>query len=287
MELFKYRAVNSNSLALLVDGDVFFSSPKDFNDPFDSRFVERDLRSPRERFEREREELRTDDGLLAIAYARVFERQVQQTHGRRKVYCLSETVDSVLMWSHYAESHRGICIILESHEAAGVSWLEFEGRSFNLSRHAVGTVSAEGKLDGGWKEIQAAPPTLHLAAHPVRYQEDSPSVINFHEGSDGRLRGVTFELVKHVDWAYEKERRIVVDEAMLGENPAQLVPEIITGIVFGLKTPKGDVARVMEAASRRKGQQPLKFFRMTPASEGAGLMRMAIPDVSEFVRTME
>jgi len=100
-ELFKYRVVNEYTLSFLRTGAVYFSSPQELNDPFDVRFVEREHRA---------------GGV------------------KTRVYCLSEIVDSVLMWSHYADSHRGICVVLKAEERGEPWWIPFASSSINLAR---------------------------------------------------------------------------------------------------------------------------------------------------------
>ncbi len=126
-ELFKYRSVNEYTLAFLRSGAVFFSSPADFIDPYDMRFVDRELLEQKQRLERERRAQGTDAALLGVAMMNVFEREHREGGVKKVVYCVSEIVDSILMWSHYANYHRGICVVLEAEEKGKTWWIPFEG----------------------------------------------------------------------------------------------------------------------------------------------------------------
>lgn len=282
-EVFKYRAINEYTLSFLTEGAVYFSSPHDFNDPFDSKFVERDLSAQRARFERYWTSLEKQASMLGVASMRVFEEAMRARAHQSRIYCLSDVADSVLMWSHYSESHRGICVILEAEEEAGFLWLRFRGRSFDYSGDQLtrsGTNDTIEKLG----TLVATPHTIRLPTHPVRYQEEAPGLFHFYDGPDGIPRAVTFELVKHRDWGYEKERRIVVDESKLVENPAYLEPDAIVGVVFGLKTPKSDARRVVETIEACEPHRCIRYFKMIAGPDGVGLQRVQIARIAEFVR---
>ncbi len=281
-ELFKYRAITDTTLSFLRSGDVYFSSPEELNDPFDCRYVNRDLSEEWDRFERERMS-GNDADRLSVAEARRFERSLREGTQKTRIYCLSEAVDSVLMWSHYSNSHRGICVCLKAEASAGFLSLPFEGRSFDLSGYA----SIRGRR-GRIKHIgdaPAAPSVVRLLANAVLYQDSAPGFFQFYTKDDGSVGGVTFELVKHASWTYERERRLVVNASMLRENPVHIDKEAISGIVFGLKTSLRDVALVLDAIRARLGSRSITYSRMVPATDGVGLTRVAIPDIDEYVST--
>ena len=53
--------------------------------------------------------LRTNDELLRKAVAK-FSTILATELSRRRIYCLTPFADNTLMWSHYAEDHKGICL---------------------------------------------------------------------------------------------------------------------------------------------------------------------------------
>lgn len=124
--LYKYQRVTPYSLQSLADETVWLSSPASFNDPFDCAInldrkkmaesvalaveiitqnseVEDSLQAPSVEYERAYTQLR--DGLRA---------EMQKIG----VLCLSETPNEILMWSHYAEYHKGFCIEYRVDEAS-------------------------------------------------------------------------------------------------------------------------------------------------------------------------
>jgi Protein of unknown function (DUF2971) len=89
------------------------------------------------------------------------------------VFCLSETHDNLLMWSHYAQSHTGVVI-----------------RFLSL------------------QEVDSP----IMTAQPVRYTTQIPrqrfaDLMDFNESLNGLLATIT--LTKGDVWAYEKEWRII------------------------------------------------------------------------------
>ena len=97
-----------------------------------------------------------------------------------RVLCVSEKNDNVVMWSHYASEHRGVCMRLQCIE----------------------------ELDN----------TL-LLAKPVTYQDSFPEFlsldkfVNYLTGEKlVSMSDLIFEIpyVKHVDWSYENEWRVHV-----------------------------------------------------------------------------
>lgn len=82
-----YRPINENTKSMLKQQYLWFSHPKNFNDPLDSRFYENAI---------------NDDGLKKLL-------------SKVRIRSLSniESSKASLLWSHYADSHKGIEIEYE------------------------------------------------------------------------------------------------------------------------------------------------------------------------------
>ena len=81
---FKYRSMENMNLRSLADNRIYLSRPKDFNDPFDCILYRQ----------------------MNYLDNKVFREVID----RIKAFCVSATNKSILMWSHYADSHKGFCI---------------------------------------------------------------------------------------------------------------------------------------------------------------------------------
>jgi len=126
---YKYRSLSGPSkewtIRILTDNKLYFSNPKHFNDPFDCRpiyslactndeyqsYITR-LVNSREPSPEGRREL-----LASFAKPGMRDKLVQNLEANQEasimdavgICSLSATPENVLMWSHYADEHRGIC----------------------------------------------------------------------------------------------------------------------------------------------------------------------------------
>lgn len=147
--LYKYRTVNEYSIQNLRDDTLWLTRAEYFNDPFDCATMEYyadadeyafDIASVEETsiqlmaelygqgeidkdvFERSQERhLTTDHGMDMLRA--IHNKKVNIWRRRGWIGCLSEIKDSILMWSYYANSHKGFCIeynTLEMYERPGI-----------------------------------------------------------------------------------------------------------------------------------------------------------------------
>lgn len=138
-KLYKYRPFSVLSLRMITEAEVFYAQPKTFNDPLDCNpsfeadigrlELERTLyRLLRARMSKEaawkdidynrymstehgdfKTEPEVDLGLARnVAYQ--VENEIKRQLGTKGVLSFSQTWRSGLMWSHYADEHRGFCI---------------------------------------------------------------------------------------------------------------------------------------------------------------------------------
>jgi hypothetical protein len=125
MPEFLYRYDTSESaVKILRDGTLMFSSRRRFNDPFDCR-VRPTFDGSREQFAlylaKRREPNASPDRLRSMVREvieritpeacegvyRLWETNILDNSG---IICLSEVRDDILMWSHYPEQHKGVCL---------------------------------------------------------------------------------------------------------------------------------------------------------------------------------
>jgi hypothetical protein len=129
--LYKYRSLSGDALRrverIFAHNELFFSRPSDLNDPFDcspitnldapletkkaylsALFKDRfpDLTRP-ERLARVRNALKESDKKERQV---ALEQSLSQTFDSAGVLSLSAKPDHILMWAHYADAHRGICL---------------------------------------------------------------------------------------------------------------------------------------------------------------------------------
>ena len=153
-KLYKYRGFCERTKELLTSKTLWVPTADRLNDPFEFGFQ---LQS------NEVNGTRIDSGSLANA------REEMKKYG---VLCLSERNDNILMWSHYAASHQGLC-------------LEFERNSENSL--------------GNWD-----------TCYPVIYDEKLPSFMPLElEDKKSVAKVLT---TKAAAWRYEAEWRLLTME---------------------------------------------------------------------------
>ncbi|WP_442496838.1 DUF2971 domain-containing protein [Methylobacter sp. sgz302048] len=145
--LYKYRAFNVGTLRLLSEAEAYYASPTAFNDPLDSsptiqidtdyqaleKLLYRMLSQSvgKEHAAREINNHRymsTELGDYKVSseaeayYMRLLASNVKdllyEEFGKRGVLSLAEKWNCPLMWSHYADEHRGLCVEYDLSETA-------------------------------------------------------------------------------------------------------------------------------------------------------------------------
>lgn len=155
----------------LLDGRLVLSSPSRFNDPFDSRL---NLNHSDLTGDEAQKKIETRGPLVGetsdaeLVSIEAFNREC--IYKEYRMFCFSEIRESLLMWSHYARAHKGICLKLKVDRP-------------NLeNRHSL---------------------------KQVRYTTHYPEIAgqDIENGDLGALN--TLLLTKSVDWLYEKEWRLI------------------------------------------------------------------------------
>lgn len=149
--LYKYFSFNENSISCLINNEIWMSSLREFNDPFES-LVSVDFGN---------EELQ-----------KLFEAYIQ----KKVVFCFSECNKNILMWSHYADKHKGFCI--------GVDESRF------LKHNLLSKVIYK-ELDPNIKD----------------------EILKISRTNASKAGKVYEKLIthKHKDWEYEKEQRVILE----------------------------------------------------------------------------
>ncbi len=240
--LYKYRSMKSQGLQDIFEKrKVFLSDPTKFNDPFECRphlilggnpaerkeYLKRLAkdklpnanRKERRKQIQEKRPLFTNQKYLRNAY-----NSVMATIG---MYCLSEKNDDLLMWSHYSDGHKGLCLEFEASTAGGLFWEAFAviyqqdypivdmmriGKAEHY-RRALLTKSTQWAYEKEWRVIKME-------------SEGGPGHYPF---SPGALTGVVFgALMSHTDqqtvksWIKVYPSKIAIYQATLNGHSYQL-----------------------------------------------------------------
>lgn len=129
-ELFRYYGNPDWALDVIQNDQLYIPHPRDFNDPFDGS-IPFDLSYTPDEFRKWAVELGRRDGhgpatiertlrrpfnsdgslsTFAISKIETAAKDFDESNKKMGVLCLTEDCASILMWSHYANKHQGVCI---------------------------------------------------------------------------------------------------------------------------------------------------------------------------------
>jgi len=104
MKLYKYRPLTEHTYQSILNNYIWLSSPDTFNDPFDCHLRD-------DYFVFSNELVENDETDMFGNYNNgYYDHVIYPAYLANGVGCFSETNDGILMWSHYANSHQGVCL---------------------------------------------------------------------------------------------------------------------------------------------------------------------------------
>lgn len=216
--LYKYRSFDERSRSMLASNQIYIASPLDFNDPFDCVAQEDMFETynpeslellahlhpsvssediTRENTEKLFEAIQQHPEIKKI----IIERKNAQTEflSKNGILCLSACNNSILMWSHYANYHKGFCIGFKN--------------NLGVHEHFIRQVNYT-------KDIINDFVSFFLFSQ----------IATREESIDNLLKTLIF--TKYIDWQYEQEWR------MIGAKGLNIYPEdCLDHIIFGLRMP--------------------------------------------------
>ena len=234
--LFKFRSVNKYLLQSIVQSELHFAHPACLNDPFDCKV---DIRQSLEvaiskTFSTVRERLEKFRGLNDFLV------KLQSDIAAMGVCSFSCPLDgsnvlleNPLMWSHYADAHRGVCLTYR-----------FSEQFFYDNADQILGIA---EVDYG--------------ANPLAdwFVENIERFNDFTDFGISLLKKVL--TVKSSEWQYEKEVRIL--RKVDGSYP--IGKQHLVQVCFGLKTPETDIDLIKNLLSQ--GQYEVQLFRLTRSDD--------------------
>jgi len=236
---FKYRVVNKNLIDSLVNSTLYFAPREKLNDPFDSQI---DLTNVIHSLLRENITDEIRGSLELILSKGEFFNNFERGYSEFGICSFATELENTLMWSHYADEHRGISLY------------------YDIPREF---------LDN---------PGEILGVSPVLYEKDTISrwlCENAHNFEKDHFEFVTGLLktvitAKSPEWKYEKEGRIIRPVA----GPYEAPRDILKGITFGLRTSERDEKLIRSIAE--KYYDGVQFSRIVRAGSDFGVQAKEI-----------
>jgi hypothetical protein len=240
--LYKFRGVDDFSLENLINGCVWLGNPRSMNDPYDcshSFDVER-VAHQQSYAEIIREAAESGLGNICEFQSMILHRNeeiIRELSNKVKnifKFCsFSERLDSMLMWSHYADSHKGFCI-------------EYDvGRyDFECSKNFHPIIYSERMFDA--TDLIAQPVTSSFNANRVHLAA----------------------LYKAMDWQYEREWRLILTGRF--DSPRSFkMPKSPSKVYLGSEISDQHEREIREICKKlnvpvKKMQHSAREFKMVP-----------------------
>lgn len=128
--VYKYYKLNNFTEDVLRESKIWFGSPVNFNDPFDCQLIP-DTKNNKKEIElylkdnatslnRENRKRKSDElNKNPAEWRKIISSSLEKISSKSGITSFCGSNDNILMWSHYSDSHKGICLkfdILKSPE---------------------------------------------------------------------------------------------------------------------------------------------------------------------------
>ncbi len=241
--LYKYRFFDTSGyyLKVLEEAQLWFTSAREFNDPFDSslsfqfddkpkgiqkEWIENVLKRQFPLLNRQERQSLTRQHLRGIkndpGYSeRFIKKLVEDNYNSFGICSLTPAKDDLLMWAHYSDNHRGFCVGIDT------------SRLLELQL----SLATEGPL---------------LSLQKVIYSDEIP-MINFFESmiSDHRDQDtLTLLCTKSTHWSYEQEFRLIYWDKV---NTALTIGhDAIVEVVLGCRIRDEDKEKILSILEEKQ-----------------------------------
>lgn len=221
-KFYKYTSINS-ALKIIQDSTLKFTTPDEFNDPFDifPYFPKEGFNKMMNRIRKEngfpnqRFTLKERDLMFKVPNTEKFRKE---TSKHSAVTCFSKYATILPMWAHYADTHKG-CV------------LEFHMTHDDALKAALEMYSGNFSSD-------------ILTPLDVKYSETRPPAYDKNGSTKSQSLNAIF--TKAQQWEYEQELRCVKNNTSgIYDFPRHQLKKVI----FGLKTTEEDRNKIKESVN--------------------------------------
>lgn len=244
--IFKYVPFNSNSLKNLINGELWFGKPKNQNDPFEGEFVieefseklskEKKLKIIKQMFPndninylKEKYDNDLNDKEFFMDYSDYMKKLIKDYFG---ICCFSNTYKEILLWTHYSDSHRGMCLI-------------FVKEKLNES-----LTNNDSKIDG----------------NNTIYSLNVPRIkVELHENGFPLIKGYDQLIFKYKNFIYENEFRYIkfFDPIFSEERNIKIDNSALAGIIFGESMPNDNKRTIVNLLKSIPSYSNVKIYVST------------------------
>lgn len=193
--IYSYRSLNDRLRDSLMKREIWLSNPLQFNDPYDCALPIADSCSPElaqyttehllrthpmdEEFKRQAREEALKGKIIRTPELKQEWRELMAGSG---VACFAEDPDNVLMWSHYADKHHGVCLgfelakhhfhlrkVVYQSELPNVSWGHVLAEDNSEAKETLLTTkSHHWEYEHEWRLVELSDPVFQDGNDPRR-----------------------------------------------------------------------------------------------------------------------
>lgn len=255
---YKYQKITADKFPLknLENNELYFRSPTEFNDPYDSLsdIIYEGMEDEFSCFLPPDEKYKNEEGIYSVNPG-IYSQDKNNSkpielRKNLKICCFSKHQRSLLLWSHYADYHRGICFGFEG------KYLGNEGKNSGLAQNRKCY-----SFDLETEMIFSSP-----IFYEVKYQDSLPKQLNMV--TTKKLTPLLdFVLTKQSDWAYEQEYRLIdltADESLYKIH--KFKKETLKEVILGIKTPEPVIKCVIDIIKKEYLQKEytVEVYQMKP-----------------------
>ena len=250
--IFKYMPVNQYLLTLLINGEFWMSPPDKLNDPFEGDFRIMNIKNYQNRafiekllkfkhrsilddfsYDEDLEKSLTDEIYFSNLLYEYVNQLIMSEFG---ITCFSRNHKSMKMWSHYADSHKGVCLVFK----------EKQLENSVLVRRS----------DVILKEIKYSNslPSLEIVNHDADENGDD------YIGIPKSLRFLYYKLSA---WNDEKEVRFILRHNfnIFPDRRLKFDRLSLKGIIFGARTQLNDTLTIINLINSVGNYSGVNFYR--------------------------
>ncbi len=236
--LYKYRADCTHTEKIIINHEMWFSRPKEFNDPFDcysvpAPFSKHDAEkwmyssaSYRNATEEDQKEAKENISNRSLKDVKFY---IDEAINNNGICCFNKTEKEILMWSHYSDKHKGLCF------------------QFDIEKD----------------------PIFFILPYNVKYVH-SISPINIFKGDLTNEKIKQIIVQKYTKWSYEQEVRVIklLDEIAYKGKAFKFKPEALRKIIFGCNASKETISKYKSLCAYN-GFDHVTFSQMQQKMDGS------------------
>jgi len=222
MPLYSFRSIHRHSISDLIKEELTLADPALFNDPFDTPLLSL--------IEQRKQKANEKSNYFIIPQFNAYKHVKVRCFVKDKIEENNMAFQNLLMWSHYADSHKGICIRYK----------------FN---HKKNEGDKEKHIFSNW--------------YIVDYEEN----IDFKSSKYQEMKSLL--ATKNKCWEYENEVRLIHFDPECRNDfkqiPLKEIDSKVEAIFFGCKCPENDKKTIKEIF---KNQKDIEFFEFNNNPKG-------------------